>query len=298
VALNEILLRTLFELIKHQDSGLTQLEIDQVAESLQRTRRDMLDKLRHYRDRLDLLKVELGLSPHAPVVLDRSGLATFRDIFEAALRWTAGAARDLAELNPIVNRLPHLKDVEVDGYSLLKLARSGNHVLLEDVMKAGADVAIRARGVAVEDEEKVQIELQVRRRIRKLLDLSVAYQIEKRKFVVLLRLQDLDLAKELAKPRREARISKDQAMRLIEIRSQVLENQDRIVALWAFYGAERLELCRDLGTLPYADWDAFLGQFAPKPGDVEGPQLLGRQPDAVDLPPPAPPRAPGAPVKP
>ena len=71
-----------------------------------------------YRDALDELKVALGLSPHAVVIPDRRSIAAFRQVFDMVDDWQRRPDRSLAELPRIVERLPALGDVVVNGRRL------------------------------------------------------------------------------------------------------------------------------------------------------------------------------------
>ena len=97
------------ELIKGEASGLTDNDLDHDEEALQQARHRYLEECRIYRDRLDRLKVELGLSPHAAVVLDRSSLAPFRAVFAEADEWQRRPDRKMEELPQIVGKLPSLE---------------------------------------------------------------------------------------------------------------------------------------------------------------------------------------------
>jgi hypothetical protein len=104
----------------------------------------------------------------------------------------------------------------------------------------------------------------------------VAYAIERWRLVLTLRSKDQAQEHFLAPPRRgEARPSNAGFLdELIEVEGQVVANRDRLVALWAEYQTLRLALFRDLGALPYDDWDAFLGSLgavpAPAPAGAKG----------------------------
>ena len=57
---------------------------------------------------------------------------------------------------------------------------------------------------------------------------------------------------------------------LIALHSQLLQSEDKLVALWASFHAERVALERNLRILPANDWRTFYdqidGQPATKPG--------------------------------
>ena len=49
---------------------------------------------------------------------------------------------------------------------------------------------------------------------------------------------------------------------VIEQQTEVIEAQDRLIALWTSFRAERLALYHDLGVLPYNDWKSFLADLS------------------------------------
>ena len=71
------------------------------------------------------------------------------------------------------------------------------------------------------------------------------------------------------------------------------EAQDRLIAHWTSFRAERLSLYRDLGVLPYDNWDAFYadlsapGRPADEPAPAVAPAVL--EPATPAPPPPVPP---------
>src|SRR5262249_17559023 len=103
--------------------ALTQNQCDQVDILRQKERLALADLLTRYRDRLDELKVTLGISPHVPVVLDTTPFAPFSDVFSASDRWQGNAGRRFEEIPALANRLPALEDLVIEGRSLLAFAR-------------------------------------------------------------------------------------------------------------------------------------------------------------------------------
>src|SRR6201999_3206947 len=69
------------DLAKDEPTTREMRGIDLLDETLQLARDDLSRKTRRYRDGLDALKVELGLSPEAPVVPDRAPLGAFGAVF-------------------------------------------------------------------------------------------------------------------------------------------------------------------------------------------------------------------------
>lgn len=285
------------QLVQGAASGITQFDLDRVNGALQQARLDLSSQLTQYRDQLDALKVELGLSPRAAVAADRNCLLAFRTTFDQAERWLADPRREIMELPRMAGQLPPLEDVSIDALSLLGVrAKSGR---LEEMLRNAADLAdrnARARGRAL----LPAAELRLRTQLRRLLETAEAYDTELNRFVARLRVLDLSwerlIAPRVAGVVRQAATVAD----VLAAEAALVQCEDRLVALWTTYHKDRLELLRDLGTLPYADWLTFYAHLEPQPrwqepvdSDPNGP--LPEPPGARPAPPPAPTPAPPAP---
>ncbi len=283
---NIVVLESLFKavrdlLTKESATGLSQLELDQVDDSLQEARLRMVDQRERYRDQLDVLKVHLGLAPHVPIALDPESLAGFRDAFEEVNRRRADPQRDSTDLPRIAAHLPVLEDIVIDGISLVA-GRDDRPALLEERLSAAVRLALKNqnRGDPAEagpgasgDAERA---LRVRHAIRRLMRIRIDYALEQRRFVLVTRRQDqaqerLLAPPAIASPRRE-RSPKEGAELVAELignrQGHLLANQDNFVSPWTEYQTARLALYRDLGTLPSADWTSFYDQLtARRSGD-------------------------------
>src|SRR5262249_53079538 len=78
---------------------------------LQKARARLQGDLQAYRARLNEVKGELGFSPDAPVVPDRTSLAGFRTVFEKADAWSRNPERKPSELTFLAVQLPRLERV-------------------------------------------------------------------------------------------------------------------------------------------------------------------------------------------
>ena len=85
---------------------------------------------------------------------------------------------------------------------------------------------------------------------------------------------------------------------LVDAFGRIPEAQDRLIALWTSFHAERLALYRDLGVLPYDNWDAFYADLsAPGSPSAEQPRRpVPAGPRAEVIPPPPATDAPASPV--
>ena len=84
--------------------------------------------------------------------------------------------------------------------------------------------------------------------------------------------------------------------------ARLREAEDRLAAIWASFRTERLALYRDLGVLPYENWDAFYadlsaghGAAEPAPAAAPANQVPPHVAPAGPAPPPPAPPTPPAP---
>ena len=284
LALSENLLKLFRELIQGEASGLSQIDVDQIDQRVQDARINLIERRSRYRDRFDEFKVELGLSPIAPLVLDRSELVPFRDRFEELIRWSGDSSQDLEKLDGIVARLPRFGEVRVGNEETSRLFQDPNRP--EDVIMAAIRAVSGNRGQA-----DVQWELRVRQSTRRLVDLFPAYALERRKLVLSFRQQSTAFEQLIAPPAGQASRSNGGATKLAELRAQIREGEDRLVELWTASQSLRLSLYRDLGILPANDWKTFHDDLHPTIGDNKPARPA---PPGSPLPPPAPGSRPGA----
>jgi hypothetical protein len=146
------ILRVYQELSKGAASGISQLQVDQIDQNVQTSRQTLIGDELSYRNQLDGFKIQLGIPPDVPIVLDRSILYPFRDVFDEIDRWAAREDRDPEELLAIIDKLPKLDDVAIDGRSVLAYIVLGRQIsdvedLIGDIEAAYAAVT-QAQGAA------------------------------------------------------------------------------------------------------------------------------------------------------
>ena len=250
----ENLLRLLQELVGGETSGLTQLQSDQVNQSIQRARLDLLDRQARYRDALDEAKVELGLAPSAPIFLDLAPVEGFASVFEQLTRWGGDPSRELSDLLAIISGLPALMDVEISGLSLMDSAMT--QVPIEGTPASFIDAAGRRAA------SQRGAELEVRKRARKLLELAIAYRVEQKRLILIVRTKSQAVESILAPPQPQLRQQPAvNLISLLEAQDQLSGSEDRLVEVWAAYHAGRLALIRDLNLLTATDWGSFRGEL-------------------------------------
>ena len=297
VALDDNLHRLVQERSQAESSGVNRLDVDLVLAASVRAQQNLADEITQFRDGLDQLKFTLGLSPHAAVILDRQSLAPFRAVQESVATWTRMPNRSVQTLHDLIVRFPAPGEVVLEGRPLLAPAIS-NPDQLEEILTNATQFAVKNRS----ERDKassfantgVQLELQVRRRIRSQFDALRAYEAEKQLYELAIRAQDQTFER-LVAPAAGASSSRSLLLeRLIEQITQIKKIDDRMIAIWTSFRAERLALYRDLGALPYDQWKSFNDDLAAaRFGAAADPRILPKPAAAADAPgAPAPPAAP------
>ena len=196
VAFHENVFTLCSELIKGETAGLSQLHLDQAEASLVLARQALAEEIADYRDRLEKFKVAMGLSVRAPVVLDRGIVASFGRVFDQARSWQERPEHSLSELPRIIKGLPALGEVVVEGRPILALM-GGSTDQQEEALTLAARLAIQNRsdldkGQAPGDAAAA-LELDIRRRIRRLFEMRRAYEAQQRSYELSIRLIDQGL---------------------------------------------------------------------------------------------------------
>jgi hypothetical protein len=298
VAFHESVHLLMIERSQGNSTGVTRLDVDMVFAALIRARQKVAEEIGLYRDGLDQLKFLLGLSPRAPVVIDRQNLQAFPAVIESVENWERNTKRWAQALPELIEKFPVIGDVMLNSESILEKIEK-NPDRWEDVLAGARELAFKSRGerdeVRAQPNSGIQLELRVRRRIRNLYDKRLAYQTEKRCYELAVRLKDQAFER-LEAPPSPAVISRSFLVNgVIEQQARIVETQDRLVALWTSFRAERLALYHDLGALPYQDWKSFYADLAAAPAGA-APEVPAVQPnpragDARQPPaPPSPPR--------
>ena len=293
VAHQERWTEVLKEMINGEASGLGLLDLDQSRSSVVAARRRFSRSIAEYRDRLDLLKVTLGLAPRSAVTIDLAPVTPFREVFEAMDRWSLTAGRELTDLDEIVGRLPRIGDITIANRPILAEIED-DPGRLEQGLALATRFALGNRHER--DEPADAVELRVRRRLRHLLEIRTDYSAEARSLVLAFRLLDRAFEQIIAPPAGVTPLRSGQATTgLVGYARQIAEHRGRLVILWTSFQAEKLACDRDLGLVIDADWPAFLARFAARAGRVEVPLLAEPPPgpvvplDPVAVPAPPPP---------
>ena len=362
----ERILEVFGELARGAGSDLTQLQVDQVDQSLQTARQQLANDVLLYRNLLDQYKIQLGLPPDTPLVLDRGLTDGFQRVFNDIDRWSAKQVRPLEELPGFLKKLPQLADVVLDGNSALRVLNADNQenvkrlndfllvserTALEnrlDLMNNRAQLYDAWRQLAVTanalqgyfnvsisnqfltptnttnplgflDQSKqfslvLNTELPlvrvnernnyiaaqitynrqqrllmlaedsvkniVRQEVRTLLQSAQTYDIQQRLFVITLRVVDQSQEQLVAPPAAGGGGGSQvaaQTINLISAQQRIPQTQNTLVQTWVNYETARLSLYRDLGIMPYDEWEAYHELF-PAAADANATQ--GRVPVA------------------
>jgi hypothetical protein len=261
---HENVIRLMSELAKGESGSVSQLILDQAEAASVTARRSLSREVAAYRNHLEAFKVALGLSVHAPVVLDRETLASFGRVSDQVRDWQGRPDRHHRELPQIIKRLPALGEILVEGRPTLELMGGGADQQ-EEVLTRAARVAIQNRSARAPGQDPgdpdVVIELKVRRRIRGLFETRRDYEAQQRSYEMSTRALDQGLEQSIAPSAGGALVNTARIATavtgMLAPEKHRTSAEDRLVALWTSFQTERLALYRDLGILPYDDWKSF-----------------------------------------
>lgn len=353
IAAYEQLVTVYRELINGEQSGLSQLQLDQVESGLQNARLGYIQQRFNYRNDIDSFKMQMGLPPDTPIVVDRSLTQRFKDVYAEVDEWQRNARRDLAELPKFAKKLPDLEDIVVDGRSVLGVYTEGanNEETLEETLLAAERVALEHRldlmnqratlydawrqlkvtanalqGVfnmtltnqfitpptttnpfgfvdqskqfslvinaelplvrlnernnfraALIGYQRARRNLQnnedaiknlLRQEIRNAQNTYLTYEILRKNLVLTIRQKDQAFEQIIAPPQGGGGLNTNAALQttnLINFQNSLIQIENNLVSTWYGYQSLRLQIYRDLGTLPFDEWEAFHELFPAEP---------------------------------
>ena len=348
------------ELINGETSGLSQLQLDQVNQQVQNARSQLIQFQTNYRNDLDQFKIQLGMPPDVPVIIDRSRTLSFKKTFEAIDNWSLSPKREYGQLVDIVTRLPDLEDLVIDGRSCQEVFTDKDGSSLEDLLLTAERIALENRldlmnaraqlydtwrqirvsanalkgylNVAVTNQfltppttnnpfgfvdaarqfslvinaelplvrvaernnftlqlinyqrqrRTLQntedfLKFQLRQEIRQMQLLYTQYKIAERNLVLSVRVKDQSFEQIVAPPQPNAAAQGAvQTNNLISAQSSVITQENNLVTLWYQYQLFRLQVYRDLGILPFDEWEAFDEIFPPNRSGRGADVAIGR----------------------
>ena len=143
------------ELIQGEASGLSRLQVDQVMQRVIAGRQALFTDKITYRSQMDQFKMQLGMPPDMPLVVDMSLAQPFYDVFDAVDTWQRDPNRSLDDLPGIIAKIPELEDIDVEGRSVLEPYRNYRSTLkefkaeneegLEDLLQSAVRIALEYR---------------------------------------------------------------------------------------------------------------------------------------------------------
>ncbi|WP_148592789.1 TolC family protein [Aquisphaera giovannonii] len=352
------------ELIEGESSGLTKLQVDQIRSSVLGARQTLIGDILTLRNQLDQFKQQLGMPPDTPMVPDLSLVQAYLDVYEAIDDWQRSANRRLDDIPRIVNRLPELEDIVLDGSSVLGMYKGSTTYDNEDELEATLQAAVRIaaefrldlmnnraalydawrqirvranalRGylnVAITNQiftppttsnpfafvdqakqfrlvlnaelplirvaernsfrqaiiayeqarrqlmsQEDFVKYQLRSDIRAMQVQYIGYEITKRNLILNIQLKDQAFEQIIAPPQGGAAggvglaaNAATQTNNLVNFHNNLIRSEQALLSAYQSYQAARLTVYRDIGTLPYDEWEAFSELF---PSEYRGPIL-------------------------
>jgi hypothetical protein len=275
VAFYENLKKLVQELVQTESSGLCRVDLDAVFLKSIHAGQRLVNEIAQYRDRLDVLKTRLGLSPHAAVVPSRTSVGAFEADYRKVEDWVKRPDRSLTNLYRLIDQFPIAGDVFVDGRPLLSRideAPDSMEAVLMEVLQLAVKHSVDSGKASARGEDAVDRELNIRRRFRHVYETHRAYDNARFNYQMAIRLADQSFER-LCSPTSGIAASRSPAVNaLLKSVDELQRSADRLVSLWTTFRANRLALYRELGVLPYNDWSSFYAQFSAGPaGGQEAP---------------------------
>jgi hypothetical protein len=295
VALAENIRRLFAELISSEASGVSRLQVDLMDQSVLLFRQTSAIELAGYRSSADVLKGSLGLPLATPLVMDENSLRPFTTVFIAIDAWQRNPNRQLEELTAMHDRLPRLEDLKIGGRSLLEVVQGT--LREEEFLASCLEVARKHRPMlddasAAPDDRNAR-ELRIRRLVRSLILIQKNYEIGRKRLELAFRVVD-HWIEQMTSPffgtktdfRQQANAVL-QAPSVMQSQSRLDDGRNEFVSLWLDFKEQSSALYRELGMMPYDDWQAFHRSFVPEAGrpPVQGEPRAGSQTPSA---PPAP----------
>ena len=176
-------LRLLFDqLIRGEASGVSQLQLEQVDHYLLLSRQNLDIELSSYRSAVDDLKVSLGLSPSAPIVLDEHMLRPFIKAFSSIDAWQRNPRRSLETLSALHNMLPRLDELKVGGRSVAQVADGTipEAAFLRACIEAAGQQRMILKDEQAARDDRNAVELRIRKLARSLILTHRNYEVQRR----------------------------------------------------------------------------------------------------------------------
>ncbi len=265
-------MRKLFEeLLKTEVPAVSRLQVEQVNSYLLISQQSLALSLANYRSAVDDLKVLLGLPVNTPLVLDERIIVPFTTVFLATDLWLRKPDRQLDRLAAIHDRLPRLEDRKIGGRSLLEVIQGT--LPEEQFLEECVTSARPHRSILKDDraplEDRNPIELGIRNVARSLIAAHKGYDVDRAQLEVAARYLDQTFDQVVSPPLpgtpaalHSAR-SATQATNVIGAASRLYDARNALVTQWFQCKDVELRLYRELGVLPFNNWESFHRSLVP-----------------------------------
>ena len=188
------------------------------------------------------------------------------------------------ELAAIHNELPRLKDLKIDGRSLVEATRET--LREEPFLGTCVEHARKNRPVLKDDQaaadDRNAWELRIRQMVRGLLLVHKNYETARKGQELSLRYADQCFEQLIAPPlggnsqlTRSMNVS-HQVPRVLKAQFRLYEGRELVVSQWLEFKEKSSSLYRELGIMPYEDWEAFYRSFKPGAGGTDSPAAPAR----------------------
>lgn len=127
------------------------------------------------------------------------------------------------------------------------------------------------------------IKFQIRQNIRQLQTQFQVYQVQKRNLLLNIRQKDQSQENILAPPaggagQGQANNAATQTLNLTQAQQRIAQFQGQLTNTWLQYQTQRLALYRDLGIMPYDEWEAYYELFPSNTAESGGAPGAGSEP--------------------
>jgi hypothetical protein len=266
---------TLFgEIIRGEASGVSQSQIAQVDHHLLLSRQGRDLEMSSYRSAVDELKVSLGLPPSVPIVLDERILQPFVKAFSSIDAWQRDPRQQLGLLAALHHRLPPLNDLTIGGRSVAQVA-SGT-IPEAEFLRACIEAASKERTILKDeqaaDDQRDARELRIRKMARGLILTHKNYEVQRSGLELALRdvtqrFDQLIYGPPVATSALAQSVNATfQSVGVLQAQNRLYRGRADLVSQWLQFKEQSLELYRELGILPYDNWEAFYRSFLPESG--------------------------------
>ena len=269
--LTEDIRRLFDELIRGERSGVSGLQLEQVDHYRLLAQQNLDIEMSSYRSGVDELKVSLGLPPSTPIVLDERILQPFIKAFSSIDAWQQNPKRQLGTLSALHNRLPRLGELTIGGRSLGQV--TDGTIPEEEFLRACVEAAGKQRTVLKDEQaardERNALELRIRKLARGLILTHRNYPVQRGRLELAVREAD-QWSEQLMNPPAGGTAALSQAVNatmqilgVLQAQTRLYGGRTELVSQWLQFKEQSLELYRELGTMPYDNWEAFHRSFRP-----------------------------------